>query len=420
MDRTTLCNLIDSRKEELYDLLCKLIRINSENFGAYGNEQACPAYIRDLCLELGMETEMYSPLDIPGYREHPDYLDGRHLENRYNVSAIWRGKTDENELMLMGHSDTVEIGDRQMWSFEPLLGEVRDGKIWGRGACDDKYALATALFLIKLLKEQGFTPKKNLVFSAYCDEERGGSNGALTAVLRDPCKRVVNMDCKNFEIWQCASGGGNLTYRFHTEKPVDSAVHAAKAMNVVMEVLERFAANRREELSRNPFYQDTIIPGTSFRYMGIHAGNDGADLGVGRLKVTFYTDKTKEEIFAELAELEEVLKERLTPMGVISDGFGLSTRFFHYTYTDPNNASILDMCEAAREVSGRELNVCASCLSDLSVILKYGSPDAYGFGIGRDFNAYGGAHQPDEFIECDKLVEYAKIIGTYILKTLGE
>ena len=51
-----LCSLIDSRREELYDLLCSLIRINSENFGSHGNEQACPAYVRDLCLELGLDT----------------------------------------------------------------------------------------------------------------------------------------------------------------------------------------------------------------------------------------------------------------------------------------------------------------------------------------------------------------------------
>lgn len=419
MEQKRLFDLIDEKKEELYDLLCRLIRINSENFASWGNEQECPAYIRDLCEELGMETEMYSPLDIPNYRNHPDYLDGRHLENRYNVSAIWRGQTDENELMIMGHSDTVEIGDRENWSFEPLAGEIRDGKIWGRGACDDKYALATALFLIRLLKEQGFTPKKNLVFAAYCDEEQGGSNGALTAVLRDPCRRVVNMDCKNFEIWQCASGGMNVVYRYHTAEAVDSAALAAKALPVVMEVLEGFAAKRREELEQNPFYAGTIIPGTSFRYMDVRAGADGADLGVGKLKFTMYTDKTKEEIFGELRELEEVLREKLAPMGIIGDTFTPATRFFHYAYTDPNNDSIRDMCQAAREASGRELKVCASCLSDLSVILKYGSPDAFGFGIGRDFAAYGGAHQPDEFIECEKLVEYAKIIGAYILKTLG-
>ena len=76
------------------------------------------------------------------------------------------------------------------------------------------------------------------------------------------------------------------------------------------------------------------------------------------------------------------------------------------------------MQAAAKEATGREVKACGSCLSDLSVILKYGSNQAYGFGIGRDFNDYGGSHQPDEFIECDRLLEYAKIIAAYVLRVM--
>ncbi len=418
MDIKSVCTLIDERKDELYELLCNLIRINSENFETYGNERECAEYIKDVCEKLGLETDMYSPLDLEGFEKHPDHLGGRGLENRYNVTARWKGKNDTDALMLMGHSDTVRIGDTAMWSFDPLAGEIRDGKIWGRGACDDKYALATALFLIKLLKEQGFAPKQNVLFTAYCDEERGGSNGALASVLRYPCDRIVNMDCKNFDIWHCASGGMEAKYRYHTEKPVDSAGVAAKAIPIVMEELEKFAKRREEELSENRFYKGTIIPGTSFRYMEVKAGDGGADLGVGELWFVTYTDKTKEEIFAELSELEKTIAEKLAPMGIVGDGFAPKTRFFHYANTEPDNASIRDMQEAALAVSGRELKPCASCLSDLSVILKYGSKEAFGFGIGRDFDAYGGAHQPDEYIECEKLVEYAKIIAAYIIKSM--
>lgn len=62
---------------------------------------------------------------------------------------------------------------------------------------------------------------------------------------------------------------------------------------------------------------------------------------------------------------------------------------------------------------------CGSCLSDLSVISKYGSSLAFGYGIGRDFSEIGGAHQPNEFIELDKLVDFTKTVANYILKVLG-
>lgn len=182
MDKNYIFDLIEERKSELFELLSSLIKINSESFKSYGNEEEIAKYIYALCQELGLESELYSPLDIPDFENHPDYMPGRGLENRYNVSAVWKGIEDNDEIMLLGHTDTVEIGDPANWEFDPLSGEIKDGKIYGRGACDDKYALATVLFLIKLLKEQGFTPKSNLVFSAYSDEEYGGSHGALAAV----------------------------------------------------------------------------------------------------------------------------------------------------------------------------------------------------------------------------------------------
>ena len=418
MQYAQLCQWIDQRQNELYDLLCRLIRINSENFGSHGNEEECPVYIADLCRELGLETSLYSPMELEGFTAHPDYMDGRHLENRYNVTAIWKGETDTNGLMLMGHSDTEVIGDRNLWTVEPLAGIVQDGKIWGRGACDDKYALAAVLFLLKVLKENGFQPKENLLFTAYCDEEKGGSHGALASVLRYPAKRLINMDCKNFEIWQAASGGGCVKYRYHVDTPLDSCRRTVDAMPIVLEVLDQFGRLRRTELEQNRFYAGTIIPGTALRLFSTRTGGGGNDLNVGELTFSFYTDRTKAEILTEFAEMEAELRRKLEPMGVVSDGFRFTTRFFHYGYTEPDCLPITDLQEVARKVSGRELKPCGSCLSDLSILLVNGGHNAFSFGIGRDFNAYGGAHQPDEWIACDDLLEYTKIIGAYILKVL--
>ena len=419
MDIKTICSIIDSRQDELFELLGNLIKINSENFMYQGNEEECAKYIYALCEELGLENDIFTPMDIEGFSEHPDYVSGRNLENRPNVVARYKGEENVDELMLMAHIDTVPIGDRANWDFDPLLGEVKDGKVFGRGACDDKYAIATALFIIKLLKENGFKPSKNLVFAAYCDEEYGGSHGAMATVMKYPCKRIVSMDGRDSQIWHCGSGGGEVKYTFHTRDTVDSARLTAKGLPVVMEAIETFAENRRKELEANPFYKGTIIPTTSLRYLDVHAGNKGMDMGVGEVLFVFYTDKTKEEIYKEFGELEKVIAQKLEPMGLVGDGFKPNTRFFHYVHTEPDSEDITLMIESAKEVGGKKPIVCGSCLSDLSVISKYGSDRAYGFGAGIDFSKPGGAHQPNEYIECDRLVEYAKIIAAYVLKILG-
>ena len=419
MDTKRIFDLIDERKGELFELLSSFVKINTENFRDSGNEEELARKIHKMCEELDLESDLYSPLELDGFTEHPDYMPGRGLENRYNVTARWKGVEDIDDLMLMGHSDTVEIGDLANWDKNPLSGEISDGKIWGRGAGDDKYALAIVLFLIKLLKEQGFVPKKNILFSAYVDEEHGGSHGALAAVLKYPCPRIVNIDCREDQIWHCGSGGQEVHYAYHTADTVDSAKLAASALPIVIEEIEKFGDRRRKELSENRFYKETIIPETALRYMDVHAGNHGNDLGVGKVYFTFYTDKSREEIEAEFRELEKVLKERLAPMGIIGDGIVPRTRFFHYVHCEPDSEDIKAMLNASIEATGKAPIVCGSCLSDLSVISKYGSSEAYGFGMGRDFSLPGGAHQPNEFIECDKFVEFAKTIAAYIINTLG-
>ena len=419
MKTTKLLNLIDIRKDELFELLSSLIKINSENHRSHGNEEELARHIHELCLDMGLESDIYSPLDLDGFIEHPDYLEGRGLENRYNVTARWKGIDDKDELMLMAHTDTVEIGDLANWKDDPLSGAVKDGKIWGRGACDDKYALATIIFIIKLLKELGFEPKANLLFSAYSDEEYGGSHGALASVLKYPCPHIVSMDGREGQIWHCGSGGGEMIYHYHTKETADSAKAAALAIPVVLEVMDEFAKRRRDELEANRFYRGTIIPGTSVRYMGIRAGNNGMDLGRGEVYFVFYTDKTKEEIYAEFAQMEKVLAKKLAPLGIIGDGFKPKTRFFHYVFCEPDSDDVIKMVEASREATGDELLACGSCLSDLSVISRYGSSRAYGFGAGRDFSKPGGAHQPNEYMECDKLVDYTKTIAAYVVKVLG-
>lgn len=420
MNATMLCKQIEERKSELFELLSSLIKIDSESTGAYGKEEACARYIYGLCQDLGLESDFYSPLDLPDFEAHPDYLPGRNLEKRYNVTARYAGAENEDELLLMAHTDTVRIGDLKNWERDPFSGEIVDGKIFGRGACDDKYALATILFVIKLLRENGFQPKKNLLFSAYSDEEYGGSHGALATVLKYPAKRIVSMDGRENQIWHCGSGGGELKYLFHTADVADSAKKAARALPVVIDVIEEmFAAKRRQELEENPFYKGTIIPGTSLRYMGVRAGNNGSDLGKGEVYFVFYTDKKKEEIQAELNVIEGVLSEKLAPLGIVGDGFEPATRFFHYVHCQPDSEDVCLMLDAARETGAQPPLVCGSCLSDLSVISKYGSSRAFAFGCGRDFSKVGGAHQPNEFIECDKLVEYTKTIAAYVLKVLG-
>jgi putative selenium metabolism hydrolase len=69
------------------------------------------------------------------------------------IGRIGNGKT---VLAIDGHVDTVGVGNRDNWEFDPYLGEVKDGHVLGRGTVDQESGIASAITAGKILKEMGF------------------------------------------------------------------------------------------------------------------------------------------------------------------------------------------------------------------------------------------------------------------------
>lgn len=89
-------------------------------------------------------------------------------------------------LILNGHMDVVPAGDKGKWTkADPFSGEIKDDKVYGRGATDMKGGLAVivALFsdVAKLIEDRG---AGSLTLVASADEEVGGANGLGALVSR--------------------------------------------------------------------------------------------------------------------------------------------------------------------------------------------------------------------------------------------
>ncbi|WP_158621296.1 M20 family metallopeptidase [Streptomyces triticirhizae] len=122
------------------------------------------------------------PVGEAGERKVADYL-GRRLEGlgwacettefapgRYNLvarSPRARATGHGRSLMLAGHMDTVETTGYP----EALSGTVRDGRVYGRGACDMKAALACYVEVAEVLAERGLPPNGELLIAGVGDEE---------------------------------------------------------------------------------------------------------------------------------------------------------------------------------------------------------------------------------------------------------
>ncbi|HNT37325.1 MAG TPA: M20/M25/M40 family metallo-hydrolase, partial [bacterium] len=77
-------------------------------------------------------------------------------EGRCNLIARFRGLDSSRSLMLEVHADTVQADDMTIAPFEP---QIREGRLYGRGSCDDKGPMAAVLAAIKtVLDEEGMPP----------------------------------------------------------------------------------------------------------------------------------------------------------------------------------------------------------------------------------------------------------------------
>lgn len=75
------------------------------------------------------------------------------------------------EFAILCHLDVVPAGDG--WTKDPFGGIIEDGRIWGRGAVDDKGPAVCVLYALKALKDEGFVPSKKIKLILGCNEERG-------------------------------------------------------------------------------------------------------------------------------------------------------------------------------------------------------------------------------------------------------
>ena len=123
---------------------------------------------------------------------------GEGIEKVENLYA--RLGTKDPNICFAGHVDVVPTGDIEKWSINPFGGEIKEGKIWGRGAADMKSGIAAFVSSVSefLAKEKKFEQVGSISFLITSDEEGKAINGT---------KKVVEwLQAKQEKITACIVG----------------------------------------------------------------------------------------------------------------------------------------------------------------------------------------------------------------------
>ena len=113
-----------------------------------------------------------------------EYFTGESAPGRGNIWARIKGG-DKPALILLQHTDVVPAS-KDYWETDPMVAEIKDGYLYGRGVIDMKGAGISHLISFIRLHRENIKLNRDLVFLATADEEAGGLYGAGWMIENHP------------------------------------------------------------------------------------------------------------------------------------------------------------------------------------------------------------------------------------------
>jgi acetylornithine deacetylase len=173
-----------------------------------GDEFTIQDMVADLLADIGLQIERHV-VPLAEAATDPEFP-GTEVDRTALPLVAGRlvGSTPGPTLILCGHVDVVPPGDPETWTTPAFEPEIRDGSMFGRGACDMKGGLVAAIEAVRLVATDDLSGE--VILLAVPSEEDGGS-GALAAIragyTADAC---IITEPSNMEV--VVAHGGAITF----------------------------------------------------------------------------------------------------------------------------------------------------------------------------------------------------------------
>ena len=419
--RERLFRRIDDRTDELVALTQDLIRIPTINppGDAY---VPCAEFIGNRLAGRGFQVTYRRAEGTPGDNDRYP---------RTNVIARIEGSRPGGCVHFNSHIDVVATG--RGWTVDPFAGEVRDGKVFGRGSCDMKGGLAASIIAVESILEEGMDFPGALEISGTVDEESGGFGGvgflAKEGFFSRPrvdhviIPEPLNVDrvCIGHRgVWWAEIETHGRTA--HGSMPFLGNC-AVRHMGAVLERIE----NQLIPLLNTKRTTMPVVPEgarqSTININSIHGGLSEAHAGMPSPMVPdscrmvidrrYLIEEDEAHVRREIVEILEALERERA-------GFTYDLRevlAFPPTMTDPQAPVVRAVSAEIERVLGRPATqVVSPGTYDQKHIVRIGNLEdciAYGPGI-LDL-----AHQPDEYVVIDDMVSSAKVMAAAALTLLA-
>ena len=414
-----LLQQIDHDRDEIVAFEQELIRRPSET----GNEQACQDFLADWLRRAGYAVEVFTPDEVAGgkdFRGRPLAVD---YHQRPNVVVVHKGTGGGRSLLIMSHVDTVPVGPPENWTMAPFGGEIHNGKIYGRGAQDDKEGIVAQTFALECIRRAGLRLKGDVILCSVVDEEGGGSMGSWACMARG-YRAEAGLYCDGLErkIHPANLGWSGATIHLRGREGQMNIGDVKDRADAVYADLVAYRDERRVAFDSHPSFRPTHWPANNIILPYLNLGHSGGvAMNQATLAVFVYT-LPGQTVEADRLALEARVRQTWQARNPSAP---LPEIEWNATWVDPYEIAldepiIATLRQASAEATGTPMPVEGMPASDLHILGLYsdGMPSVCtgpgGFGVPEL------AHQPDESISIDgMLMPFVKSIAVTMLNWCG-
>jgi succinyl-diaminopimelate desuccinylase len=411
-----LISEIIARQEDLISLTQELIRIPTLNPPGLNYREICN-FLAERLAKSGFAVEMIRAEGAPAdSTRHP----------RWNLVARHEGPRPGECVHFNSHHDVVEVGHG--WTVDPFGGEIKNGRIYGRGSCDMKGGLATSIIAAEAFIAAHPDYCGAIEISATADEESGGYGGVAylaekgyfspTRVQHVIIPEPLNKDriCLGHRgvWWAEVETKGRIA---HGSMPFlgDSAI---RHMGAVLEEIETYLY----PLLATKHTAMPVVPEgarqSTLNINSIHGGEAEQDADYTGLPTPCVADRCR-IILDRRFLIEEDLADVKAEVANMLEKIKAERPNFEY--------EIRDLFEVHPNMTDRDAPIVRTVQQAIETVLKTEaqfvvSPGTYDqkhidrIGKLKNCIAYGPgildlAHQPDEWIGIQDMIDSAKVMG---------
>lgn len=413
-----------ARRGDLAALTAELIRVPTLNPPGENYREACELIARRL-RPSGFAIEMLRAHGAPGDSDRWP---------RWNVIARREGARPGACVHFNGHVDVVEVGDG--WTVDPFGGEIRDGRVYGRGACDMKGGIAAAIVAAEAFIEVAPDFSGAIEISGTADEESGGYGGVAWLAEHgwfDPARVQHVIIPEPLDKHRVCLGHRGVWWAeietlgriAHGSMPFQGTC-AVRHMGAVIAEMERslFPALATRHTAMPVVPEGARRPTLNINAVHGGASEQAADYtGLPAPNVPHRCRMVIDRRFI----IEEDLAQVKAEMRATIERAGEGRRDFRYT--------MRDLFEVLPTLADREAPVVRAVSRAIGEVLGRApdyvvSPGTYDqkhidrIGRLKDCIAYGPgildmAHQPDEYVGIDDMADSAQVMALALADLLG-